>query len=249
MLHSQLKRPTISTLFQRPSEGVGKCDFRITAGGGGKKMMAIQTNERSNGSNKHPLKSAILICRASRSEVRYLRVREKVPVSLGLSLGLSSHWDFVESLAIHFRVHMSSPLLPPNDLTQVESSPKRSLRQRHDSDRHDSTGRKIIYSYSFEFLSKYVEWRKSRFEALPSPSTRKCYSGWYQALSNDNIWHFWLEQWRVKLCSRGARWLIYMIMSKQRQPVHRSDPPREVRLTCTARAALAFKPDILFLVN
>jgi hypothetical protein len=44
MLHSQLKRPTISTLFQRPSEGVGKCDFRVTAGGG-KKMMAIQTTK------------------------------------------------------------------------------------------------------------------------------------------------------------------------------------------------------------
>jgi len=83
---------------------------------------------------------------------------------------------------------MSSPLLPPNDLTQVESSPKRPRRQRHD--RRDSTGRKIIYSYhSSEFLSKYVEWRKSRFEALPS--TRKCDSGWYQALSNDNIWHCW----------------------------------------------------------
>ncbi len=44
MLHSQLKRPTISTLFQRPSEGVGKCDFRVTAAGG-KKMMAIQTTK------------------------------------------------------------------------------------------------------------------------------------------------------------------------------------------------------------
>ena len=55
--------------------------------------------------------------------------------------------------------------------------------------KRDSTGRKIIYSYSSEFLSKYVEWRKSRFEALPS--TRKCDSGWYQALSNDNIWHCW----------------------------------------------------------
>jgi hypothetical protein len=41
---SALKRPTISTLFQRPSEGVGKCDFRVTAGGG-KKMMAIQTTK------------------------------------------------------------------------------------------------------------------------------------------------------------------------------------------------------------
>jgi hypothetical protein len=45
MLHSQLKRPTISTLFQRPSEGVGKCDFRVTTGGG-KKLMAIQTTKR-----------------------------------------------------------------------------------------------------------------------------------------------------------------------------------------------------------
>ena len=98
------------------------------------------------------------------------------------------HWDFLShGSRIHFRVQMSSPLLPPNDLTQVESSPKRPRRQRHD--RRDSTGRKIIYSYSSEFLSKYVEWRKSRFEALPS--TRKCDSGWYQALSNDNIWHCW----------------------------------------------------------
>ncbi len=44
MLHIQLKRPTISTLFQRPSEGAGKCDFRVTAGGS-KKMMAIQTTK------------------------------------------------------------------------------------------------------------------------------------------------------------------------------------------------------------
>ncbi len=40
---SALKRPTISTIFQRPSEGVGKSDFRVTAGpGGGKKMIMAQ---------------------------------------------------------------------------------------------------------------------------------------------------------------------------------------------------------------
>ncbi len=47
MLHSQLKRPTvtISTLFQRPPyEGVGKCDFRVTAGCG-KKLMSFQTTK------------------------------------------------------------------------------------------------------------------------------------------------------------------------------------------------------------
>jgi hypothetical protein len=53
MLHSQLKRPTISTLFQRPSEGVGKCDFRVTAGGG-KKMMAIQTTKGATAATHTP---------------------------------------------------------------------------------------------------------------------------------------------------------------------------------------------------
>ena len=148
------------------------------------------------------------------------------------------HWDFLShGSRIHFRVQMSSPLLPPNDLTQVESSPKRPRRQRHG--RRDSTGRKIIYSYSSEFLSKYVEWRKSRFEARPQQGNAIAVGIKRCRMITFGIVGFWLESWRVKLCSRGARWRIYMIMSKQRQPgpVHRSDPPREVRLACTARAA------------
>ena len=49
--------------------------------------------------------------------------------------------------------------------------------------------------------------------------------------------------WRVKLCSRGVRLRIYMIMLKQRHPgqAHQSDPPREVRLSCIARAMHAFE--------
>ncbi len=54
MLHSKLKRPTISTLFQRPSEGVGKSDFRVTAGGGRKKMMAIQTTKGATAATHTP---------------------------------------------------------------------------------------------------------------------------------------------------------------------------------------------------
>jgi hypothetical protein len=92
---------------------------------------------------------------------------------------------------IHFRVQMASPLLPPNDLTHVESSPKRPQRQRHD--RRDPTGRNIIYSYSSEFLSKYVEWKKSRFELLIlnlflqhgksiaiGPGIKRCRMIWHQ---------------------------------------------------------------------
>ncbi len=74
MLHGKLKRPTISTLFQRPSEEVGKCDFRVSAGGG-KKMMAIQTTKgiTCNGSNTQchtPLDSEI-----SNSEVQTVSER------------------------------------------------------------------------------------------------------------------------------------------------------------------------------
>jgi hypothetical protein len=46
MLHSKLKRPTISTHFQSPSEGVGKCDFRATVlAGRGIELMAFQTTK------------------------------------------------------------------------------------------------------------------------------------------------------------------------------------------------------------
>jgi hypothetical protein len=44
MLHIKLKRPTISTHFQSPSEGVGKCDFRVIAGYG-IELMAFQTTK------------------------------------------------------------------------------------------------------------------------------------------------------------------------------------------------------------
>ena len=41
---------------------------------------------------------------------------------------------------------------------------------------------------SSEFLSKFVDWRNSRFNALPE--NQKC-DRWYQALLNDGIWQQW----------------------------------------------------------
>jgi hypothetical protein len=64
MLHSKLKRPTISTHFQSPSEGVGKCDAQRTPRRRRHRVDGFSNNKRSNGSNTHPLKSAILISRA-----------------------------------------------------------------------------------------------------------------------------------------------------------------------------------------
>jgi len=41
---------------------------------------------------------------------------------------------------------------------------------------------------SSEFLSKFVDWRNSRFKALPE--NRKC-DRWYQALLNNGVWQQW----------------------------------------------------------
>ena len=43
---------------------------------------------------------------------------------------------------------------------------------------------------SSEFLSKFVEWRKSRLESLP---LNRNFDRWYEALSKENIiWHQWM---------------------------------------------------------
>ncbi len=84
-------------------------------------------------------------------------------------------------------------------------------------------------------------------EALPA--NRKV-DRWHEAMVNDNIWHRWFLAGTVEsefMLSRSA--LAHIYDNVKATTVHRSDPPREVRLACTARAALAFKPDILFLVN
>jgi hypothetical protein len=55
LLHSQLKKPTFSTFFQRLSEGVGNCDFWVKAGGD-RKMMAIQTTKGVTAAKYTPCK-------------------------------------------------------------------------------------------------------------------------------------------------------------------------------------------------
>ena len=71
LLHIELKRPTISTHFQRPlkelENSISGASLRR------QKVDGFSNNKRSNGSNTHPLKSAILRSRASRSEVRLRR--------------------------------------------------------------------------------------------------------------------------------------------------------------------------------
>ena len=56
-------------------------------------------------------------------------------------------------------------------------------------DKRDLSGRKIVMIPSSEFLSKFVEWRKSRLESLP---LNRNFDRWYEALSKENIWHQWM---------------------------------------------------------
>jgi hypothetical protein len=62
-------------------------------------------------------------------------------------------------------------------------------RKRMREDKRDSSGRKIVMVPSSEFLSKFVEWRKSRLESLPS---NRNFDRWYEALSKESIWHQWM---------------------------------------------------------
>ena len=58
-----------------------------------------------------------------------------------------------------------------------------------------SSGPKVRFIPSPEFLAEFVEWRQSRMETLPS----KCaFDRWYEALSKEHIWHQWMLHGLVK---------------------------------------------------
>ena len=63
------------------------------------------------------------------------------------------------------------------------------IRKRLREDKRDLSGQKSVMIPSSEFLSKFVEWRKSRLESLPLNSI---FDRWYEALSKENIWHQWM---------------------------------------------------------
>ena len=82
-------------------------------------------------------------------------------------------------------------------------------RSRHNK-RELKSGKLVkTHVLSSDFLSKYVDWRKSRIVALPP--NRKC-DRWYQAMVNDNIWHRWFSDGTVDseiMLSRSALAHIY----------------------------------------
>ncbi len=86
---------------------------------------------------------------------------------------------------------MSSPLsLSPIALTELVIPKK-----HHRKDKRDSFGRKVAFILSPEFLAKFVDWRQSRLELLPSKCT---FDRWHEALLKEHVWHQWMLEGLVK---------------------------------------------------
>ena len=86
---------------------------------------------------------------------------------------------------------MSTPLLDSPIEVNKLVNPIKHFR----NDKRDSSGRKVVFIPSPEFLAEYVVWRQSRMETLPS----KCaFDRWYEALSKEHIWHQWMLHGLVK---------------------------------------------------
>ena len=66
---------------------------------------------------------------------------------------------------------------------------------RHRNDKRDSSGRKLVFIPSPEFIAEFVEWRQSRMEILPS---KFAFDRWYEALLKEHIWHQWMLNGLVK---------------------------------------------------
>ncbi len=146
-------------------------------------------NKRSNGSNTHPLKSAILISRASRSEVRHLRepdsrrreARGDVANPSHGSAGIFSRQIFPSmSNAVNSPIALTGHVVPTKQHRHAEV---------------DSSGPKVRFIPSSEFLAEFVEWRQSRMKILSSKCT---FDRWYEALFKEQIWHQWMLNGLVK---------------------------------------------------
>ncbi len=124
-------------------------------------------NKTSNGSNIHQLKSAILISRASLSEVRGVG---DMPRAMPWAMPRVMPWDMPLALPLAFPVFISSPQSPFMQSADARTSSPLCKRQRHNI--RDASGKLVSkHIMSLEFMCRYIDWRKSRLAMLPS--TRK----------------------------------------------------------------------------
>ena len=154
------------------------------------KVDDFSNNKRSNGSKTHPLKSAILISRASRSVVRLLR--ESDWRRLGDVAATSPIRVTVKYIRVKISRRMSTP---PSLFSSIAITELVNPKKKHFQSKCDSHGRRIMFLPSAEFLTAFLDWRQSRLEVLPL----KCaFDRWYEALLKENIWHQWMLRGLVK---------------------------------------------------
>jgi hypothetical protein len=164
MSHSQLKGPNISTHIQRPLKELENsisgvllslsdscCPGRQTRN---LMLMAFQMKKEEGQHHTH--------LEIRNSEVQSLS--ERGPTAPELTL-LVLRRQAQSAYVLNHGAVTSLPLLPPT--------------KRMREDKRDSSGRKIVMVPSSEFLSKFVEWRKSRLESL---ALNHNFDRWYDSV-------------------------------------------------------------------
>ena len=117
---------------------------------------------------------------------------------------------------------MSTPLLEtPIAITELLNPIK-----CHRNDKRDSSGRKLVFIPSPEFMAEFVEWRQSR-PGIEILSSKRAFDRWYEALSKEHIWHQWMLNGLVKsmdIPTRNTLAHLY-VSAKTPELKNESDPP------------------------
>ena len=190
------------------------------------------------------MKSSILISRSSRSEVRRLREqhsrrrepRDVANPSHGFA-GIFSRQNFPS---------MSNQLSEAN--SPIALTEHAFPTKQHCHAKVDSSGAKVRFIPSPEFLSEFVRWRQSRMEILSPKCT---FDRWYEALLKEQIWHQWVSNGLVKSMDIPSRNTLAHLY------VNAKTPSTEKRIRSATKgllalqrahcAALAFTTNIIFL--
>ena len=122
------------------------------------KVNDFSNNKRSNGIKTHPLKSAILLSKASRSEVRHLRESDwRRPGDVAAT-------SPIRVTVKHIRV---IPVECPSLFSSIAITEHVNPKNKHCQSKCDSHGRRNMFLPSAEFLTEFLDWRQPRLEVLP----------------------------------------------------------------------------------
>ena len=145
----------------------------------------------------------------------------------------------------HIFPSMSNQLSEDSPIALTEHSVP---TKQHCHAKVDSSGAKVRFIPSPEFLSEFVRWRQSRMEILSPKCT---FDRWYEALLKEQIWRQWVSNGLVKSMDIPSRNTLAHLY------VNAKTPSTEKRIRSATKgllalqrahcAALAFTTNIIFL--